>query len=368
VDLRRRRRSFQKQIGAALSDYYKAKSVVRQTLHSDKRHGIGGAYPRFLLGAPGRAVITVDPDESAPVVNGIMRAAILWSKVVRRRVSVVVPVHRGHTIAARLVHVPGLCSAFEWLQWDGERVGPLAFSDAGLETRVHEHYKPNVDAQVKRICSLAPDDLQPVPHIAGRAVSIRLRGIEVARVTEDRVTYPMGEPIEEGIDRISRERRHGSSHPLARAHEERWLESNLVGRIRDFLPVRPDAVYPQVPSFSGEDRNIIDLLAITDAGRLVVIEIKANSDPELPFQAFDYWLAVERHRKAGDFERNGYFPGLEIRDEAALLVVIAPLLGIHRTFDELCAVLPRGLPLVQIGINQGWKKEIKVLRRKGALG
>src|SRR5262249_10425394 len=78
VDLRRRRRAFQKQITAALCEYFKTKFVSRETLHSDKRHGISGAYPRFFLGpTPGRAVIAVGPDESAPVVNGIMRAAIL---------------------------------------------------------------------------------------------------------------------------------------------------------------------------------------------------------------------------------------------------------------------------------------------------
>jgi len=369
IDIRRRRRLFQKQIGHALSDYYKTKSVSRQILHSDKRHGIGGAYPRFVLGPPlAKAVIAVDADESQPIVNGIMRAAILWAKVVRQRVSVVVPTHRSQTISARLTHLPALRSTFEWLQWDGERVTELPSSDASPETKVHEYYEPNVRGEVERICRIAPDVLQPVPHIQGRAVSVRLRGIEIARVAENGVAYPMGEPLDALIESISRERRHGSTHPLARAHEERWLESNLIGSIRQVLPVRADAIYPQVPSFSGEDRNIIDLLAVTDAGRLVVIEIKASPDPDVVFQAFDYWLAVERHRKAGDFQRNGYFQGLEIRNQPSLLVVVAPLLGFHKTFDQLCAVLPKDLPLLQIGINQNWKKEIKILRRKGALG
>src|SRR5207249_910981 len=81
-------------------------------------------------------------------------------------------------------------------------------------------------------------------------------------------------------------------------------------------------IYPQVPSFIGEERNIIDLLSVTTNGRLVVIEIKASSDPDLPFQALDYWIAVERHRKAGDFLRKGYFAGRPLKDEAALLVFI----------------------------------------------
>jgi hypothetical protein len=134
------------------------------------------------------------------------------------------------------------------------------------------------------------------------------------------------------------------------------------------MPVRRDFIYPQVPSFEGQERKIIDLLAITDEGRLVVIEIKATPDPDLPFQAFDYWLAVERHRKAGDFTANGYFRNINIRNEPAILVMVAPLLSFHRTLDRLLSVLPAGLPVVQIGINQAWKKEIKILRRKGAVG
>jgi hypothetical protein len=366
LEIQRRRRSFQKQIARALGEYFKTTSVVRQTLHSDKQHGIGGAYPRFLLGAhPQRAVIAVDPDEASAVVNGIMRSSIVWSKLIRRRTAVVVPTHRRHTIVTRLKSLPSLRSTLDWLQWDGEKISRLPFDSSELETHVHEYDQPNVTPEVGRILALAPDLLQAVPHIQGRAVSIRLHGIEVARVGTGGTSYPLGEPLEPLIAGIVQQRRYGSRHPLARAHEERWLESNLIRDIRRLLPVRTEAIYPQVPSFAGEDRNIIDLLTITEAGRLVVIEIKASADPDLPFQAFDYWLAVERHRKAGDFERQGYFRGFAIQHQPALLVVIAPLLAFHRTFDDLAAVLPKTLPFVQIGINQAWKRQIKVLRRKG---
>jgi hypothetical protein len=48
--------------------------------------------------------------------------------------------------------------------------------------------------------------------------------------------------------------------------------------------------------------------------------------------------------------------------------MVAPLLSFHRSLGRLLAVLPPTLPLLQVGINQTWKQEIKVLRRKGALG
>ena len=178
--------------------------------------------------------------------------------------------------------------------------------------------------------------------------------------------YPLGEPLGDVITELASVRRHGSRHPLSRAHEERWLESNLVGDIGQLIPsIDTRHIYPQVPSFIGEERNVIDLLTVTTQGRLVVIEIKASPDPDLPFQALDYWIAVERHRKAGDFQSKGYFPGCKLQHEPAMLVLVAPLLAYHKTAGRMIAMFPAELPLMEIGINQTWKNRIKILRRKG---
>jgi hypothetical protein len=107
------------------------------------------------------------------------------------------------------------------------------------------------------------------------------------------------------------------------------------------------------------------LLTVTTDGRLVVIEIKASPDPDLPFQALDYWIAVERHRKADDFQKNGYFPSRKLQEAPALLVLVAPLLAYHKTAGRLISTFPAEIPLMEIGINQAWKREIKILRRKG---
>jgi hypothetical protein len=367
VDLRRRRRAFQARIAPALCSYFGAGTIEREMLYSDRRFGIGGAYPRFLIGK--HAVISVDPDESPAVVNGLMRAALLWAPLIRRGVAVVVPKGRSQTISTRLRSMRATQRRFLWLEWDGETIRPLEDSGSDPETHVQEFVQPDVGREVARILSLAPESLQALPHIAGRAVSIRLRGIEVAQVSEKGIAYPLGEPLERVIREVGEARRFESRHPLARAHEERWLESNLIGRIRQVLPsIDERHIYPQVPSFAGEERNIIDLLTRTEDGRLVVIEIKASADPDLPFQALDYWIAVERHRRAGDFQSRGYFAGCVLRNAPAILVLVAPLLAYHKTAGRLIAALPPEIPLLQVGINQAWKREIKILRRKGMLG
>ena len=369
ADLRRRRTSFQRALAPVLSEYFRAR-VTRQMLYSDKQHGVGGAYPRFLVGTS-HAVIAVDPDDDAPTINGIMRAAVQWSSVVRRRITAIVPAQRSQTIASRLAALPKLRKTFDWLIWDGAVLLPLPQGQEGFETHVYPYRPPRVDDKVAEICSAFPGQLQAVPNIAAQSVSLRFRGLEVARVTEGDITYPLGQPLGPLLEMLNQERCYGSRHPLACAHQEAWLESNLISQLRDVLPVRQDHVYPQVPSFggtSGDERKIIDLLTVTDSGRLVVIEIKAASDPDLPMQALDYWLAVERHRKNRDFEANGYFTGIAIADEPALLVLVAPLLLFHRTMDRLLAMLPATLPWLQIGVNQTWKRRIKILRRKGPLG
>jgi hypothetical protein len=367
ADLRRRRRAFQSQLEKALMRYFGTRSIQRQSLYTDRTHGIGGAYPRFLIGS--RAVIAVDPDESSATVNAVLRSAVLWSRLVRRRIAVVIPQNRAQTLQDRLDVLANVRRMFDWLQWNGEEVTLLGASGLQQQTAVHEYAPPNVATQVAALISSAGFPLHAVPNISSRAVSIRFRGIEVALVREGSVEYPLGQPVQQVVEDLASVRQHGSSHPLARAHEERWLESNVIGDIGRVLPsIHREHVYPQVPSFVGAERNIIDILTVTQGGRLVVMEIKASPDPDLPFQGLDYWIAVERHRKAGDFQRKGYFGGVTLRNEPALLVLVAPLLAFHKTFDRLVSLFPKEVPLMQLGLNQTWKKEIKILRRKGLVG
>lgn len=305
MDLLRRRRTFQIEIGKALCAFFGVGRIQRQKLHTDWRYGIGAAYPRFLIGP--FAAITVDPDESSAVINGLMRAALLWQPQVRRHLAAVVPRGRHHCLAARLRVMSKAQNDIHWLQWDGANVRPLE-----------------------------DDGEQPETHVPAFAQYIA--------------------------------RRAARPDAPSSAHNEQLLESKIIGEICRILPsIDAQHVYPQVPGFFGEDRNLIDLLTITRDGRLVVIEIKASPDPELPFQALDYWIAVERHRASGDFARNGYFPGRVVRDEPALLLMVAPLLGFHKTSRQLIAALPQGIPLMEIGLNQTWIEGIKVLRRKGML-
>src|SRR5262249_54388380 len=146
-----------------------------------------------------------------------------------------------------------LRSMFEWLEWDGEKLAPLQPAASSVTTEVHEFDPPDLRAEVNRILSSVSFPLTPVLNIAGRSVSMRFRGIEVAQVREGNTTYTFGEPLDGVLTELDSLRCHGSVHPVARAHQEQWLESNLIGEIGRLLPsTNPKYVYPQVPSFVGE--------------------------------------------------------------------------------------------------------------------
>ena len=153
------------------------------------------------------------------------------------------------------------------------------------------------------------------PH-SPTEVGLLLHGLEFARVRhgasahsfarEDEVTFGAGAnetPLTTENEALCRDlfqrlflSRHADgahTDPLFRMAPERWLESRLRSRIADLLPdLRGDLLYTQVPALSTGDRGMLDLLTLDRNARLVVLELKADEDLQLPLQALDYWIRV----------------------------------------------------------------------------
>jgi len=216
----------------------------------------------------------------------------------------------------------------------------------------------------------------------------RIRGLEFARLTPDGPVFGFGEKwypltpetlleanaLAVEIDQFRRadvprhrcaddspeqRERHRRMHT---AQPERWLESLLAADISALsAELNPAHVYSQVPAMLGGHRGIIDLLAATRAGRLVVIELKASSDPNLPMQALDYWMRVKWHFERGDFRRCGYFPGVELRPEAPLLWLVAPAFEFHAHNEVVLRYLCPEVPIRRIGLNESWRAGVQVV-------
>lgn len=157
-------------------------------------------------------------------------------------------------------------------------------------------------------------------------------------------------------------------HPLYMQNPEGWLEAQVranPGAIDATL--RGEPLYGQVPIFGGRDRGVVDLLGVDDAGRLAVIELKASADVQLPFQALDYWMRVNKHLQAGDFERLGYFAGVTLQHTAPRILLVAPALEFHSTSETLIGYLRTGIDITRIGLSAEWRKTLKIaFRLRGA--
>ena len=126
----------------------------------------------------------------------------------------------------------------------------------------------------------------------------------------------------------------------------------------------PRHLYSQVPALAAGDRGVLDLLGVTRRGRLVVIELKASEDIQMPMQAVDYWLRVRRHQRDGDFERYGYFAGSELDAKPPLVWLVGPGLRFHSATETLLKYLSPEIQVTRIGLNENWRGGLKILFRQ----
>jgi hypothetical protein len=244
---------------------------------------------------------------------------------------------------------------FEFSHGDGQ-VRKLDPADAGnLQSRllprseIESVLKSARDA-ASRIPSLGSRTFEENTPIAQRIVpgageaSFSFRGLEFARWSADGLFFgledsrlPLTKPAEPALERLLRQldlHRNSlteeTTHSLYRKAPERWIEE-IIREDPTKLDAQLDSryLYSQVLAFTAGNRGILDLLGVTRRGRLVVIELKASEDLQLPIQAVDYWLRVRRHQREGDFERYGYFPGTALDSKPPLVWLVAPGLRFH---------------------------------------
>jgi hypothetical protein len=155
-------------------------------------------------------------------------------------------------------------------------------------------------------------------------------------------------------------------HALYRAAPEAWLESLLR---RDITKLDPGLIiaplHAQFRTARGAKLGIrpIDLLALRQDGRLVVIELKVSEDREHPLQGADYWRRVEAHRCRGHIARARLFGDRKIRDESPLVYLVAPTLRVHPSFQTLARCISHDIEIYRFDINEDWRSGVRVMRR-----
>ena len=156
-------------------------------------------------------------------------------------------------------------------------------------------------------------------------------------------------------------------HAFYRAAPEAWLESMLRRNITKLDPgliIAP--LHAQFRTARGAKLGIrpIDLLALRQDGRLVVIELKVSEDREHVLQGADYWRRVEAHRRRGHITRARLFGNRTIRDEPPLVYLVAPTLRVHPAFQTLAHCISHDIEIYRFDINEDWRSGVRVMRRQ----
>ena len=135
----------------------------------------------------------------------------------------------------------------------------------------------------------------------------------------------------------------------------------------------PKHVYTQVPAIAGaSDRGLLDLLGVTADGRLAVIELKADDDLHFALQGLDYWTRVRHHHREtadpatglGEFQRHGYFRGVELSPLPPRLYLVAPALHIHPATETVLRYLSPAVEWNLLALDERWRQQIRVVWRK----
>jgi hypothetical protein len=373
-----------------LAQQFPGWKVEHLSAERDLEHAFSTNTVRAVLrqGQTAWAVAACAEQEGQEATDGALTQGLAWLEHLRRSASQV----RSRRLLTGLKlflpehYVAGTALRWRFLNRELAQYELFAFSPDDEARRAEEIDYANLATELPLVGSRFPtyggllSQLAKLPAVelvqTATGPACRIRGLEFARLTPDGPVFGFGDdwrPLTADTEHearvlaaeIARARAADSSdrrHPFYAAQPERWLESLLTADISALSAELDTAhVYSQVPTMIGGHRGIIDLLAATRAGRLVVIELKASSDLNLPMQALDYWMRVKWHFERGDFPRCGYFPGVELRPEAPLLWLVAPAFAFHPHNEVVLRYLSPDVPIRRLGLNESWREGVQVV-------
>ena len=394
-------------------------AILQENFH-DLRVQRMSVRGKFSLAQPGQFVrlmltykqqnilgVGINENEVQSDIDGIITNGLVWAselKIPVHQLWFCVPKGKATTVLERLTllnfSVANLkIECFEINEEERTMSAVKPFSQAELLS-VHPRGLIWSEAEIipvshwrERIVSLAPDAIDVREDAHHKFESYSIRGLEFARTSDAErrqikfgvAQYPdeisakyfraeaqSKKALTEGnfsaltklVSEILTYRNAAPNdlrHPFYRLRSEAWLESLLRRDIQILdATLDPEFVYAQIPTWLGDERSVLDLLTINHHGRLVIIEIKAVEDRQLPLQGLDYWLRVEQARLRGEFERRGLFEGIEISDQSPLLFLVAPRLRFHRSFKVMTKYFASEIEAYQLGLNANWRSGVKV--------
>ena len=376
--------------------------VERAALSPGTRAGQPGRYARIILRRQiTRIAVTGSVVSGHPgSVDAFLAAALLWFQRTSKRVKapyveqlwLVVPIELLKPLLFRVALLrDGLKSAIHVFTVDDDLTlltpaDCLVWQDLWKKRVARFPSVPvaTITSQTTAIIAEAPEAIDVVHARHGE--TLRYFGLPFARVRSllgvERVWFRVsgsgGRLLDEGSRREwesllcdLRERRSASAsdhhHAFYRLAAEAWLESILrrdITRLDPGLIIAP--LHAQFRTGRGGGKlgiRPIDLLALRQDGRLVVIELKVSEDREHVLQGADYWRRVEAHRRRGHIARAKLFGDLKIKDEPPLVYLVAPTLRVHPSFQTIASCISSDIEIYRFDINEDWRAGVRVMRR-----
>jgi hypothetical protein len=389
----------------ALKRKFPELTLVQLSTSVDLEKSFGPIYARGLLkrGQSAFAVLGVNRQELQSSVDAALTFGILWldvcreaqtGKMVVEGLKLIVTADCSGLARERMAHLNP--EAAKWqlyeLEERAEEMREVEILDRGnISTRLVRCLDESEVARrfaepIALVHTLMPE--AEVTPLSTAEVAFRCHGLEFARArltaqpgslrSGPEIVFGLGaeERVLDGsnfaqFERLIRsigEARHADGprdNRCWRLHPERWLESLVVKSICALdNGLDPRWCYSQVPAFSASDRAMIDVLTATRAGRLAVVELKADEDIHLPLQGIDYWSRVAWHHARGEFQKFGYFAGRELSSESPLLIMVAPALRVHPATDTLLRYVSPEIEWILLGIDEHWRERLRVVFRK----
>jgi len=390
------REQFSCRLRRILTDHFPDETVESLATSADLHHSISGSYTRGLVrrGSEAHAILAASPNEDGATIDGILTFGLIWLQHARDRAQrysvhglrLFLP-HRSSSITAHRMAAlasPGEVELYEYdpRYWHVRRIARSSAGNLATWIMPRREIEQAIAAAMpiaERIRRLAPEAIRIGVAPAAQEVTLRFRGLEIARWRLGAMWYGLGDrqdpltpekwPALEALVRQLQTHRHplasDTKQRLYRAQPERWLETMVAadpGRIDARLD--PRHIYTQVPAFSSGDRGIIDLLGLTRDGRLAVLELKASEDIHLAMQAVDYWLRVRFHHEQDDFRRYGYFPDAPLNAKPPLLYLVAPGFRFHPSIDIVLRYLSPEIEIARISLAENWRRGLRVVFRQ----
>src|SRR5579875_498504 len=392
------REQFKQRFERMLAEQFPDARVESLSTAADLKRSFSALYTRGIM-SEGRfawATIAAGPDENSSAFEGILGFGLLWLDFVRRDarrpvegLRVFLPEgHARNTLSrAQALSPKAGLDVYEFTKADFRVKRPGISGRGNMESQLaHRRDGDLVLASageiIRRVRELLPQNAAAIETSVppgSQEISFRFLGLEFARWKEGKLycVTQDSHPNESSADlkEVSRWLQElcakrsadaaDAKNPFYRAAPERWLEAVVrsdPGKLDASLD--PVHLYSQVPAVSAGERGVMDLLGATRRGRLVVIELKASEDLQLPLQALDYWLRVRHHLAEGDFQRFGYFPGTELQPEPPLLWLVAPGLQFHPANEIQLRYFAPEIQITRIGLNENWRRGIHVLFRQ----